>query len=88
MYSLEQNQQSELAIDYQRAISELNDFFEISWEHHLPKLFVLTGRAAVDQWHGKTGTQMSGWTHGSHQLYIIDKETYIAEKGSWYKEDM
>lgn len=87
IFSINTIQSDELKRFYSKAFTELKDFFELNWVHSLPQLYILNGRKEVDRWHDKEDTRMSGWTYGSHQFYIVDKETFKKEAGEDYQED-
>lgn len=86
IFSLKYIQSTELSELYDKAFKELNDLFKLNWVRNLPKLLLVEDRNTVNNWQNRDNTNMSGWTFGSHQFYVLDKETYIKEQGDRYKE--
>lgn len=77
---------AELKLLYSKAIDELNEFTKLNWKHSLPLMYLMEGRSIANLWQERSNTKMSGWTYGSHQFYVLDKETFIAQMGESYKE--
>lgn len=87
IFNLNVNTSSNLSNFYQKAHNELCDFFELNWIRNLPMMYVLQGRKAIDEWQGEQNTNMSGWTWGSHQFYVVDQKTYEIENTNHYSEE-
>lgn len=87
IFSLNTLNSLELTKYYSKAFSELKEFFDINWIYDLPKLYIIKDRQSIDAWKNEENTNMSGWTYGSHQFYIISKQEYAKEKGENFSEE-
>ena len=70
---------------YNRAMEELNDFYDINWIHHTPTLAMVKDRETINSLRGKkTANWMVGWINMSTRIvYILDRHNM--EKESCHK---
>ena len=72
---------------YTDSMKDLNDFYEINWTHHLPKINIVDDRKTIDAIKGEaTENWVVGWTNGS-QIYILNREYFEKESNHKYNPD-
>lgn len=70
---------------YKESLADLNTFYEINWEHHLPKIIVVDDRKTINSLKGEqTESWVIGWSEGK-TLYVLNKDNF--EKESNHKYD-
>jgi hypothetical protein len=68
-----------------RAIKDLNEFFNQRWVHNTPKIFVVDDRKTIDLLHEKeTEDWVVGWSWGRQAIFILNPENISTE--SCHKE--
>ncbi len=66
--------------DYKQMRSELNDFYDINWTHHLPDIYFLESREQIDAyWGKKTNPYIVGWVNEHKTVYVLKNEKMEAE---------
>jgi len=69
---------------YTESMKELNDFYEIDWVHHTPKLFILDNRKTIDFLKDRKSEDWSvGWTEGRN-VYLLDRDNLEEESSHKY----
>lgn len=88
-YSITEKNNPKLQEFYSRAITELNDFFEISWQENRPDVILVPDRAEIDRLRGeKTEPWLVGWTlNGKGNVYLLDSENFEKESVHTYSDD-
>lgn len=70
---------------YKESMDSLNDFYEINWVHHLPKVVVIDDRKTIDLIKGeKTENWITGWAE-KKTVYVLSRDNF--EKESSHKYD-
>lgn len=70
---------------YKESLNDLNAFYEINWEHHLPKIIVVDDRETINSLKGEqTESWVIGWSEGK-TIYVLNKDNF--EKESNHKYD-
>lgn len=71
---------------YEKAMKELNDFFEINWQRNKPKIFLMADRKTIDE-HRQAKTEK--WNTGyvsNNDLFILAPENYNKESTHNFSE--
>ncbi len=72
---------------YEKAMQELDDFFELGWKINRPKVFLVPDRKTIDELKGnKTEGWVTGLTVGTN-VYILNKENYEKESLHTYSDE-
>jgi len=70
----------------ERAMDELNDFFEMSWKRNTPKIFVIDTREEIDLFREeKSKDWVVGWSMGSSAICILNPKN-IGRESSHRKD--
>jgi len=69
------------------SIDDLNKFYEINWQHHLPRIIVVSNRKTIDQLKNtNTESWVVGWSEG-RTVYILDKDSFEKESNHKFKPE-
>jgi len=72
---------------YTDSMKDLNNFYEINWVHHIPKINIVDDRKTIDALKEKTTENwLVGWSNGS-QVYILNKDNLEKESSHKYNPD-
>lgn len=72
---------TKLEKDYQKMMSELNEFYDINWIHHTPDVIFVDSREQIDSyWGKKTNPYIVGWINSSNRtVYVLKNEKMESE---------
>ena len=87
IYKITQIEDDFLEKIYKESVSDLNTFYEIGWNHHLPKLVVVDDRKTIDSLRDeKTEGWLIGWSRGEI-IYVLNKDNFEKESNHKYSPD-
>ena len=73
---------------YKQSMAELDEFFELNWQHNQPKLFVVKDRQAIDKIRNKkTPRWLVGWGGRWTGVYILDRNNFEKESDHTYTKE-
>lgn len=65
---------------YKRALTELNEFFDLSWQEDLPKLFIVKDRVTINALFGRnTEPWQTGWNWSTKAIFVLDPQSLESE---------
>jgi len=71
---------------FKESMDSLNVFYEINWNHHVPKMVIVEDRKTIDLLKGEsTEDWLIGWSEGK-TIYVLNKDNI--EKESDHKYDL
>jgi len=73
--------------DYEKAMSELDSFFELNWKFNKPRIFLVKDRKTINKILGK---KTEDWVVGfvnKTDVYMLDKENYEKESCHKYSDE-
>lgn len=63
-----------------RAVNELNDFFNLEWTKETPKIFVVNDRKTIDLLRGgETRESLVGWSWEQRAIFILNPNKFSQE---------
>ncbi|MEI7480289.1 MAG: hypothetical protein WCJ59_01555 [bacterium] len=66
--------------EFKQMMDELNNFYDINWVHHLPKIYFLDSRAQIDYiWGEKTLPYIVGWARNHDTIFVLKNEKMVTE---------
>lgn len=72
---------------YKKSLDELNNFYEIGWVHHLPKIVIVDDRKTINLLRGeKTEDWLTGWSEGQN-VFFLNKDNFEKESNHKYSPD-
>lgn len=73
---------------YEKAIKDLNEFYQIKWEDNKPRIFLLKSRKEFDDlYERKTEEWVVGTTMGTQRdVYVLSPEVYEKESSHKYSD--
>ncbi len=73
---------------YQKSMAELDEFFELNWQHNRPKVFIVKNRKEIDKaWKQKTPRYLVAWGGRQSGVYILDKNNFEKESDNTYSKE-
>ena len=79
MFNLEKRDDEKLQAAFDKAMKELNVFYEIDWVKNLPRVFIVKNRATIEAlWEQKSEPWQIGWSSSSG-IYLLDQDMMTQE---------
>src|SRR3989338_490846 len=77
----------ELDLAYEKAMQELDYFFQINWKNNRPNLMLVEDRKTIDALKGKTTENwLVGWTN-ARDVYLLSPKHFEKESNHKYTEE-
>ncbi|MDD5191660.1 MAG: hypothetical protein PHH54_01935 [Candidatus Nanoarchaeia archaeon] len=86
-FSIQNVNDKKIEKDYEKAMTELDDFFELNWIVNKPRAFLVKDRQTIDKLLGK---KTEDWVVGfvnKADVYILDKDNYEKESCHKYSDE-
>jgi len=87
IFSITTTHDPELENIYNKAMEELNQFFQMNWSVNRPKIFVVDSRATIDALKAQeTPKWLVGWST-DRAIYILNKDSFATDGDHNYSEN-
>lgn len=87
IYELTAKEDKEVGDMYEKAMRELDEFFEVGWKRNSPKIMIIKDRKTIDSLQGeKTPEWVIGWA-GSNEIYLLDRNNFEKESNHTYSKE-
>jgi hypothetical protein len=89
VFDISQSSNSKLMDFYNKAIKELEEFYEVNWNKNRPAVFLVNSREDIDMLRGEeTEDWIVGFTKGSKScVFLLDPKNYETESRHKYSEE-
>ena len=73
---------------YNKAMIELNEFYEINWKYNKPHIIIIDDRKTIDAWRGfKTGEWNAAWADKNKWIFILNRKNLEKESNHAYSKE-
>ncbi|MFA6297295.1 MAG: hypothetical protein WC629_01905 [Candidatus Paceibacterota bacterium] len=84
IYKITSTNDTYLETIFKESLDDLNTFYEIDWQHHLPNIIVVDDRKTINLLKGEeTEPWIIGWSEGK-TIYILNKDNFETESNHKY----
>lgn len=80
LYKIKQFKDKLIDDTYNKAMRDLNKFYEIDWKHNKPKIIIIDDRKTINSWRGrKTEDWIMGWVEYKSIIFLLNRKNYKKE---------
>ena len=88
IYKIKQFEDKLINKAYNKAMQDLNKFYELNWRHNKPRIIIIDDRKTVDSWRGeKTEDWVKAWTWCKNIIFMLNRKNLEKESSHKYNKE-
>lgn len=88
VFQITQTKDSKIDQFYEKAMQELDEFFELNWKRNIPNIILVDDRKTINLLYGKTTEDwLVAWVPFGKDIYLLNPNNYEKESSHKYSDE-